>query len=327
MRIGIAITRAANIEATWTTAHIIVGLLRAGVGVRLIEPWDYEVDAKGKLVARAHALDPRERAWTRNEVCTVLQTRRARRCFVELSSLDLMLIRINPMDNAVLTWCLRAQSEGVPVLNPPQALLLTSHKGWLASLPDVPKPPTLVTRARGTAHAFSLEHRHGVVVKPARASGGNNIHKVAHRRHQDLDRALDAVQKVGDRYAVIQAYLPAADQGEKRLLWLDGELLGGYLRERAPGEFRHNLKQGAKPHAIEVSDQDRALCEAMNPHLLKAGVWLAGVDVIGGKVIEVNTLNPGGLHLAQSFTKNRDLVAPVVQSLLRRVGPWSADPR
>lgn len=325
MRIGIAITRASNIEVTWTSAHIIVGLLSAGVGVRLIEPWDYEVDAKGQLVARAYALDPRSRDWTRAEVCTLLQTRRARRCFVSLSSLDLMLIRINPMDTAVLTWCLRAQSEGLQVLNPPEALLMTSHKGWLASLPDVPKPPTLVTRARGTAHAFAMEYPEGVVVKPARASGGKNIHRVAHKRHQDLDRALDEVQKVGDRYAVIQAYLPEADRGEKRLVWLDGELLGGYLRERAPGEFRHNLKQGAKPHPIELSDQDRALCNALNPHLLKAGVWLAGIDVIGNKVVEVNTLNPGGLHLAQSFSPDRDLVAPVVQSLLRRIGPSSAD--
>ncbi len=323
MRIGIAITRASNIEVTWTTTHIIVGLLASGVGVRLIEPWDFEVDAKGQLVARAYALDPRDKGWSRNQVCTVLHTRRARRCFVALKSMDLMLVRINPMDTAVLTWCLRAESQGVPVLNSPRALLMTSHKGWLASLPDVPKPPTLVTRARGTAHAFFSDYPQGVVVKPARASGGKNIYRVAHKHHQDMDRALDEVQKVGDRYAVVQAYLPQADQGEKRLLWLDGKLLGGYLRERAPGEFRHNLKQGAKPHPIELSDADNAICEALNPHLIDAGVWLAGIDVIGEKVVEVNTLNPGGLHLAQSFSPDRDLVAPLVQSLLRRIGPIS----
>ncbi|MED5371073.1 MAG: hypothetical protein VX899_08680 [Myxococcota bacterium] len=325
MRVGIAITRAANIQTGWTSAHIIQGLLQAGVSVRLIEPWDFEVDPKGKLVARAFALDPRDRPISREEICTLLQTRRTRRCFVEVTDLDLLLIRINPMDTSVLTWALRAQQAGVQVINPPQGLLLTSHKGWLASLADVPRPRTLVSRSRGTAHAFASDMPRGVVVKPARASGGKSIHRVRRGYPELLDQALDEVQKVGDRYVVIQEYLPEAKDGEKRLVWLDGQLLGGYRRERAPGEFRHNLKQGAIPHAITLQEEDYSIVRALNPHLLAAGIWLAGIDVIGGKVIEVNTLNPGGLHLAQSFADGQDLVAPVVSSLLGRMGPPSPD--
>jgi glutathione synthase len=317
MRLGIAISRAAAVEPTWTTAHIAEAMLAAGHTVRFIEPWDFEVDRGGRLVARAHAFDPRNAGWTRDEICQALKRRLARRCFVEVARLDVLLLRINPLDTAVVTFALQAEAEGVTVLNPPGTVLLTSHKAYLAGLRDVPRPATLITRSRGAAHAFAAEQPQGVVVKPARASGGRGIFRVHPGAESTLEVAMDRVTHMGDGYAVVQAYLPEADQGEKRLVWLNGQLLGGYLRERAPGEFRHNLKQGATPKPVDMTERDHELSALLTPHLLARGVWLAGVDVIGGQVVEVNTLNPGGLHLIRSFSSD-DLAGPVVESLLSR---------
>ncbi|MCB9741970.1 MAG: hypothetical protein H6741_09785 [Alphaproteobacteria bacterium] len=315
MRIGIAITRATNVQVTWTTAHIARGLLAAGHEVRFIEPWDFEVDTAGRVVARAHAFDPPDPG--REAICQALQQRAARRRYVELSRLDVLLLRINPLDTSVLTFAGLAEREGVVVLNTPSTILRTSHKAYLSALAGVPRPRTMVSRSRSALHAFAADLRTGVVVKPARSSGGRSIHFVPRNRPGELDRAVDAVRACGDGYVVVQEYLKEAEDGEKRLVWLDGRLLGGYLRRRAPGEMRHNLKRGALPEASPLSAEDQRLNEALTPHLRADGVWLAGIDVIGGRVVEVNTLNPGGLHLIQEFS-GEDLTRPIVEWLETR---------
>ncbi len=317
MRLGIAITRASNVESTWSTAHIAHAALEAGFQVRFIEPWDFEVDRAGRLVARAHAFDPGEFD-DREQICARLQRRTARRRFVELGRLDALLIRINPLDTAVLTWAMHAAVQGVPVLNPPQATLLTSHKGWLASLRDVPRPATLVTRSRAAMQVFAADHKEGVVIKPARSSGGKGIAWVRHGQEHELDLAIDQARAIGDGYVVAQQYLPQAQDGEKRLVWLDGHFLGGYVRQRAPGEFRHNLKRGGLPEPLPPNDEDELLLDTLTPHLQQQGIWFAGIDVIGNRVVEINTLNPGGLHLVSKFSQ-QDLARPIIASLLRRV--------
>jgi len=270
-------------------------------------------------VARAHAFDEdADGPVDRDRLCRMLQDRSARRRFVELARLDALLIRINPLDTAVLSFATAAEAAGVIVLNSPTTVGWTSHKAWLASLEDVRRPRTLVTKSRATIHAFAAELKGDAVVKPARASGGRGIARVPRGRTGELDLAVDHARSIGDGFLVVQEYLPDADRGESRLVWLDGVILGSYVRQRAPGEFRHNLKRGGVPEPHEPGPEDTRLIEALNPHLRRAGVWFAGIDVIGGRVLEINTLNPGGLHLIQEFS-GLDLSGPLVEALEARV--------
>jgi len=133
-----------------------------------------------------------------------------------------------------------------------------------------------------------------------------------------VETAVAQILQQGDGYVVAQAYLPEASEGEKRLLWVGGRLLGAYRRMRAPGEFRHNLKHGAKPEACELTESDFAIEQAIRPHLRRTGVWFAGLDVIGGKVIEVNVLNPGGSHFVEA-TGGRALGPDIVRSLEKEI--------
>ncbi len=287
--------------------------------MRFIEPWDFEVDPIGRIVARAHAFDTdQDGDIDPARLCRMLHAREARRRFVEVCRLDALLVRINPIDAAVLSFAMAAEEGGVVVLNAPKMVTWTSHKAWLASLKGVPRPRTLVTRSRATIHAFAGELPGGAVVKPGRSSGGRGIAYVPKERPAELDLALDHARGIGDGYLVVQEYLPEAEFGETRLVWLDGEILGSYVRQRAPGEFRHNLKRGGVPEPHEPGPEDFRLIEALNPHLRAAGVWFAGIDVIGGRVSEINTLNPGGLHLIQEFS-GLDFSGPLVTALEARV--------
>ena len=128
---------------------------------------------------------------------------------------------------------------------------------------------------------------------------------VRSRRPTDLDAAWATATRRGEGFVLIQDYVTEADQGEKRIVWLDGEVLGGYLRRRAPGEFRHNLKQGGTIEAMNVTDEERETIRTLTPHLLRAGIRFAGLDLIGSQIIEVNALNPGGTYHTDRLTGSR----------------------
>lgn len=316
MRIAFAITRATSVGGTWTTVHLAHAALERGDTVRFIEPWDYEIDGKGRIIARSHAFDHPESA---ERIADALVHRTAPRRYVDLERIDLLMLRAAPLDLTLTTFAELVKGRGIPVVNDPAGLVSVSHKAWLASLQGVPTPPSVVTRSRASCHLFAQGLSNGVVVKPARGSGGRDVSMVNPRDSAALDMAFDQARLGGDGYVVVQAYLPAADYGEKRLVWLDGQVIGGYLRNRAPGEFRHNLKRGAQPEPTEITTEDFALGAALAPHLARCGIRLAGLDVIGGTLIEVNALNPGGAFHADRLTGSR-LCVDILERLTQHPG-------
>lgn len=298
MRLVVLVSNVATASPTHTTVHLLSAALARGAAVRVVEPWDLEVDERGRLQLKAFILD--DHPSDRESIVATLHARSAPRRMVEALAHDVLLLRVNPIDTAVVAFAQLVRRAGLAVVNDPDALFRTTHKGWLAGLPpDVPRPLTLVTRSLASAQRFASQHR-DVVLKPGRACGGRGV-GLAHGPGQDLADRFSAATDAGDGWVIVQQYIPEAEDGEKRLLWLDGELIGGYLRRRAPGEFRHNLKVGGQPEPCTIDDADRRAVAALSPHLRREGVWFAGIDLIGGRVVEVNVLNPGGAHHTTQF--------------------------
>ncbi len=323
MRIGIAITRATALDSTWTTVALASEALCRGWTVCVIEPSDWQVDPDSTVRARCHELKGK---LTPDQVTRALVHRLADRTIIDVTSLDLLLLRANPLTPTVLAFARLAQERGVSVVNDPAALITVAHKGWLAAQPDVPTPKTLITRSKAMAASFLLDLPQGAVVKPARGSGGRGISRVAPRDTEALDQAVTVAGLAGDGHVVVQAWLPESSRGEKRVIWLDGEVLGGYLRQRAPGEFRHNLKHGGVPHPTRITEQELAAVARLSPRLQAAGVRLAGLDLIGAWITEVNALNPGGVHHANRLS-GKNLARPILDRLVQPAvaprEPWA----
>lgn len=318
MILGIAIPRTTSLDATWTTVHVAHAALKRGHRVRFVEPWDFEVDDRGSLVARAHAFDPGD-AVDLQGIVDQLHARSAARRYLRIDTLDVLLLRMAPFDAGLLSFAGLAKERGVPVVNDPEALVRASSKAWLAALPDVPTPPTLVTQSVAMAQMFYEKHRRPVVLKPARGAGGVGVQLVRRRDPGAFESAFMEVRAGGD-HVVVQTYLDEAEQGEKRVVWMDGDVLGGYLRRRAEGEFRHNLRQGGTPEPTTITDPERAVIARLSPHLLRAGIRLAGIDLIGHHVVEVNALNPGGAYHADRLNGS-DVAGAIVERLDRRRRP------
>lgn len=313
MRIGFAISRAGAVDSTWTTVALAAEALSRGWELAFIEPFDWVVDPDGGVRARCHFV--KKRLGT-EELARILVHRLADRKRIDVSKLDLLMLRANPVNADVMAFARLAWERGVSVVNDPAALLTVAHKGWLAAQPDVPTPRTLVTRSKADAASFLLDLPEGAVVKPARGSGGRGVSRVARRDVGALDRAMDAAMATGHGHVVVQAWVPESEHGEKRVIWLDGEVIGGYLRQRAPGEFRHNLKRGAVPHKTRITDSELAAVAKLSPKLQAAGVRLAGLDLMGAWITEVNALNPGGIHHSDRLSGTQ-LAQPVLDRLVQ----------
>ena len=300
MRFALVLTNVTSVDATWTSVHLGAAILRAGHSLSIWEPADFEVTEAGRLVARAWCIDdPPESV---EALGRAISGQRPPRRYVDLRSCDRLLMRVNPLSIAAEQFCLLAQEQGVEVVNDPAGAARTRAKAWLASLPEsVPRPRTLVTGSRAAARSFLDAVDDTIVVKPASGSGGRGVSLVPPRRRDVLERSLATAAARGVTHVVLQEYLPEARNGEKRIVWVDGELLGAYRRERSDGDFRHNLKQGARPAACDIDDTDRTINAAISPHLRRNGIRIAGLDVIGDRLVEVNTLNPGGVHWADTL--------------------------
>ena len=297
MRLIIAVTSVATLNSTWSTVHLAHAALRLGIGVRFLEPRDFEITVSGRLVVRAFSIDPPSPGL--DALSRRLTELDLPRRYVEPGPEDMLLLRVNPLRVGLLANALLAEEAGIPVVNAPMGIARTRTKAWLATLAGVPRPEGVATRSRSAAQAFAAELGEPVVVKPALGSGGYGVSLVKKGDARGLDRALDLAFAFPEGMIVVQRYLPEAEQGEKRLFWVKGQLLGAYRRQRSPGEFRHNLKQGGQPEACDLEESDRRIAASIGPHLERNGIRIAGLDVIGDKLVEVNTLNPGGIHHAE----------------------------
>jgi len=289
-----------GITTTQTTLHLAWTALRQGLPVRFIEAWDFGLSATGTIDAWCHRFDKAPESI--EAFHRLLLTQGADRQRVSLTTDDVLLMRMTPVPPAVLSFAHLAQARGVRVYNPPEAIALTGPKNWLASLSNIKRPCTIVTSSLSEAMAFAQEAPHGIVVKPMHAWGGAGATRIEAPTDNAMRTAMRDARSSQNRYAIVQHYLPLAVKGEKRLLWLDGELVGGYLRRRGENDFQHNLQRGGTPHPCEIADSDLELSEQLSPHLLNAGVWLAGIDVIDDTVIEVNTTNPGGAYYSDKLS-------------------------
>ena len=184
----------------------------------------------------------------------------------------------------------QAEREGAKVFNKPRAL--RDHPEKLAIL-EFPEHigPTLVTREADAVRAFHAEHR-DIILKPLDGMGGMGIFRVR-EDGLNLGSIIETLNKGGAQTLMVQKFLPAIKDGDKRVLVIGGKVVP-YCLARIPqgSEVRGNLAAGGKGVAQPISDADRAIAEALGPVLAARGLLLAGIDVIGDKMTEINVTSP-----------------------------------
>lgn len=280
-----------------------------------------------EAASRGHELwacEPQQLVWQRGGVVTaraqrITLTGDAHDWYDEVEAADLPLCRTDavlmrkdpPFDAEYIytTHLLtQAEREGARVFNSPAAL--RAHPEKLAIL-EFPQhiAPTLVTRDMAAVRAFHAEHR-DVILKPLDGMGGMGIFRVKDDG-LNLGSIAETLTHDGTQTIMVQGFLPAISEGDKRVLLIDGVPVP-FALARIPqgGEVRGNLAAGGKGVAQPLSDADRAIAEHLGPILAARGLLLVGLDIIGDRLTEINVTSPTcfqeitdqtGFNVAQRF--------------------------
>ena len=184
----------------------------------------------------------------------------------------------------------QAEREGAKVFN--KASALRDHPEKLAIM-EFPQfiGPTLVTRSADAIKSFHAEHK-DIILKPLDGMGGMGIFRVG-ADGMNLGSIIETLNLDGAQSVMVQKFLPAIAQGDKRVLIIGGKPVP-FCLARIPqgGEVRGNLAAGGKGVAQPITDNDRSIAEAIGPILAARGLLLIGLDIIGTSVTEINVTSP-----------------------------------
>jgi len=192
----------------------------------------------------------------------------------------------------------RIQSETL-VVNDPAGVRNAPEKVWVLDFAQY-MPPTMITRSLGAAREFLSRHGE-IVIKPLHGNAGKAVFKVG-RDGANLAPLLELFNATYREPHVLQAFLPEVEEGDKRIILVDGEVAGAINRRPAKGDIRSNLAAGGTAEASELTDTEREICAALGPELKRRGLLFVGIDVIGGRwLTEINVTSPTGIVAMDKF--------------------------
>lgn len=213
---------------------------------------------------------------------------------LELSEgeVDCVFLRSDPpFDEMYLmnTWLLDRLPKRIPVINNPNGIRTVNEKLWATQFSSL-IPKTLVSRHKRDVLDFFAREKN-VVVKPVNAFGGTSIFHVK-KGDKNAPVAFETVSHNWTKEIIIQKYIPAAQNGDKRILLLNAEPLGAVLRVHAKDDHRNNFFAGGHPEKTTINVRDREIIKTLKPHFRKLGLYFVGIDIIGDYLTEVNVTSP-----------------------------------
>ncbi len=237
----------------------------------------------GKVIASAHKVRLDKKG---NLVCEEKTEN------VDLSKNCLVSVRLEPpFDQSYFTamHMLTKLGKGGKVVNDPAGIIAMPEK----LLPnDLQKfaPPTLITSDMNKIREFWAKHN-DIILKPLYEFGGRNVFRLK----KGDENHLSILRMFKEKYkepVIAQKYLADVKKGDKRVMFLDGEVKWQVLRVPAKGTLQASADQGATLHKTTLTNKEKQICEALRPILKKNNIFFCGIDIIGGYLTEVNVTCP-----------------------------------
>src|SRR5246127_1549882 len=206
----------------------------------------------------------------------------------ELTEFDVVLLRQHPpfeLAYITPTDLLERIQPSTLVVNDPSAVRNAPEKMFVMEFPEL-MPPTLITRDLAEIKAFRAEHG-DIVMKPLYGKGGEAVFRLA-KEDLNFGSLYDLFTVTFREQWVVQKFLPAVKDGDKRILLVDGEFAGAVNRVPAPDDLRSNMARGGTPTETELTTRER-------------GLLFVGIDVIDGYLTEINVTSPTGIRAVKNL--------------------------
>jgi len=214
----------------------------------------------------------------------------------DLAEMDVILLRQDPpfdLGYVTTTHLLERLHPKTLVVNDPRSVRDAPEKLFVMEFPDL-MPPTLISRDREAINAFRARHG-AVVMKPLYGNGGAAVFKID-ERDVNFGSLFDLFSVTFREPWVIQKFLPAVTEGDKRIVLVDGEPLGAVNRVPVGDDIRSNMVRGGAAKETDLTPREREICARLGPELKRRGLIFVGIDVIDGHLTEINVTSPTGLR-------------------------------
>ena len=236
---------------------------------------------------------------------------------IELASLDLVLMRQDPpfdMNFINNTYVLEAaENKGLKVVNRPSSLRTFNEKLSILNYPSF-ITDTVVTSKKSLMEEFINIHKR-VVLKPLGLMGGNGVQIVS---TDNCSEVLNSMPFDNSEMLMLQKFIDDVYLGDRRILIINGNLPESVVLRKPPeGDFRGNLAIGGTATTETLNERDKEIASVISKDLLKQGIFIAGLDVVGGFLTEINITCPTcfrelleqtGENLAASFVDQLEII-------------------
>ncbi len=245
---------------------------------------------------------------------------------IDLVDVDAVFIRKDPPFTGEYLWLtlvLDHLEGSTLVVNDPRSLRDANEKLYAHHFPEV-VPPTIMTSHKDVILQFLSDMGGKAVIKPIDGHGGQGVFLLTNG-DSNLNGLIESVTRRGSQNAIVQALIPEVyDEGDKRILLVDGELLGVVGRMPSDGDLRSNIHIGGYAAPASLTDADRKIIDTIGPRLIADRLFFVGLDVIGGKLIEVNVTSPTLLQ-QMSRLSGENLASTVVDRLEEKARQYSTE--
>lgn len=229
-----------------------------------------------------------------------------------LAGFDVIFMRANPPLDPLMLNFLDSVKDDVFIINSLQGLREANNKLYTAAFGDSHSniiPVTHVSKNKSYLIRQIKESKADkMILKPLNGYGGSGVILIEKSAMSNINSLLDFYVTNSDgtsNYVILQEYIEGADQGDVRILLLNGEPIGAMRRIPGSDDHRSNVSAGGSVAKHTMTRQEKALCKQIGPKLVNDGLYFVGIDVIGGKLVEVNVMSPGGITYINKAYKTK----------------------
>src|SRR3569833_140968 len=202
------------------------------------------------------------------------------------------------------------------VVSDPAHVRNAPEKVFVTLIPDL-MPPTLISRDLNEIMAFRAEHG-DIVMKPLYGHGGGAVFRIT-RDDLNFGSLYDMFSVTFREQWVVQKFLPAVKDGDKRIILVDGEFAGAVNRIPAADDLRSNMVRGGAAAKTDLTPREREICDRIGPALRERGLLFVGIDVIDGNLTEINVTSPTGIRAIQRLN-GPDVAAMIWDTIEKKRG-------
>ena len=206
-----------------------------------------------------------------------------------------------------------AERKGVKVINKPSSLRAWNEKLGALRYSHLMAPTIVASKVKDLINF--AESNEEVVIKPLGGKGGQGVIRLT-RNSPGIKAIIELITSQEELPVMMQKFIPEVQEGDKRIIIVNGDPIGSINRIPQGGDFRSNLAMGGRAEKTTLTNKEKSICSELSEHFKNEGLFFVGIDVINGMLSEINVTSPTGLREIENLS-NKNVSDQVIEKLLK----------